>query len=153
MPFTPPNADTRQHVRGTLVPTNPDVVTAATPLAIYNAIRDNGLIISIDTTETRWGRGIIDINSNTRAFGGHHVALLFISMLNKFLQVKEVSELGLKGNLMIVTDTSTIPSIFQVRVENGTVTYQQANIGWDEPVTVEPAPPVTTAPFCEHCDN
>jgi hypothetical protein len=152
MPFTPPNADTRQHVRGTLVPMNPDAVTESTPVAIYNAIRDNGLIISIDTKETRWASGIIDINSNTRAFGGHHVGLLFISMLDKFLRTTGVAELGLKGKLMIVTDTSTIPSIFQVSVESGTVTYQQANIGWDEPVTVEPQPPATSAPFCAHCN-
>lgn len=141
MPFRLPSADTRQHVRGTLVPTNPDAVNEDTPLSIYNAIKDNGLIISIPADpETRWEKGIIDINSNTRAFGGHHVGLLFINTLNKFLQVEGVKELGLKGKLIIVTDTSTVPSVFKVHVENNAVTYQHAKFDWDEPVTITGIP-------------
>lgn len=123
----------RQHVVGTLRPTVADAVTVRTGSRIYDALTATGTW-EIVASPRDWENGTIEFDETHVADDGDSSPLDFINRLNDMMWRVGITELGLKGEI-IVTVTGGEPALFRVIVENSEVTYQKANLAWNNPVT------------------
>lgn len=117
-----------QHVKGTLVPTNREVVKENTADNIRAAVHELNFL-RIMHEELGEG-GIIEIDSSVASEESHHGILLFVNRLHSLIAAEGVAELGLTGHLMITADTSDEPVVMRVTVKNNKIFYQDAHITW-----------------------
>lgn len=122
-----------KHIKGTLVPTNPEAVTEKTRRNLLIAVRDHGLSGFVQSEA--FNQGSIDIYSSTVTAGGHYTVFNFIGALDKVILTEGVAELGLEGTLMLSVDTDADPILFRITVRDGEISYQQASFVWPESIT------------------
>jgi hypothetical protein len=117
-------------IRGRLVPSR--AVAAADKSirhGLQQAFKDNGLheLILRDTT---WDDSGILFNSSFPVYVGHQYAEEFLNSLNAVMQTETAQKLGLNGYFTVLIDGGKEPTVLRVRVTEGEVSYQQAELVW-----------------------
>lgn len=111
--------------------------------ALRSAFIDNDLQELYDNG--KWGVGGISFNSHTpirgrsdvrnAGIGKHDAAkriIRFAISLNRVMQTQVAKELELRGFFEVTIDTGRYPVVFNVDIEDGEVSYQQAELVWSE---------------------
>lgn len=110
------------------------------------AFIENGLQELYDHSE--WGVGGISFNSSAKVKGksnrydgiGKYAAankgIKFAKAINRIIQTPEIKELELSGYFDVLIDSGREPIAFNVDIEDGEVSYQQAELVWPKKTTL-----------------
>ena len=114
-----------KYIKGMLMPNDPSIVTEATYQNIRRAVDKVGFFEARRAMQ-KWKQGIITLNFVNIVCGGEESVMDFIGMMDRFVTLRGVEELGLEGTINLLMDGETDPVMFRVHVREGAVTYQQA---------------------------
>jgi hypothetical protein len=78
----------------------------------------------------------LEFDSTVKVKNGHQAAIRFLERLNKFIQTDHVSVLELEGFLIITFDGDEGPVMIRVKVQEGKVAYQEAQLIWESETVI-----------------
>jgi hypothetical protein len=127
------------HVKGSLVPANPEMVTGSTAHRMTTEMIRHRLITTLlnpNESMAKWDKGAVECDTRSETNGGGRPAAMdFITRLHNVVTAAGIKELGLSGELMVTVEAVKEPVVVRVTVENGNVLYNEAKLVWeDEPV-------------------
>lgn len=132
-------------IRGTIVSNDEAASVNWDREALCAAFIDNGLQEFI-LHDSEWGVGGISFNSSSPVRGksnrhggiGKHAAAKvgrkFIDALSRVMQTEVAKELQISGYFDMSIDSGIEMVVFKVDIEDGEVSYQQAELVWSEKI-------------------
>jgi hypothetical protein len=119
-----------QHINGSLVETRG--VTPRTNRRIYDAVVETGVSPFVSTQG--WDQGVMKFDHTSAVPEQGDTALDFIKRLNDMMWRVGITELGLKGQI-VVTVNGEETTVYRVLVEDSKLSYRKAVLAWEPPVT------------------
>jgi hypothetical protein len=122
----------REHVIGKLKVTKPERITESTQHNIWLALNKHCFFSIIEPA--LWEKGVLKVSSERHVMDGQLAATEFINKLAAVLIEDGIPELGLTGEITLVTtgdETSDNTLIHRILVTNNNVLYSQASLKWE----------------------
>lgn len=125
----------RKLIRGRLFPSNTEAFNDPNIRHLLFSDMSRNYLRSLIVWDSKWDENGLEFNRSTPVSSGKEDAFTFISNLSKVINLPAARKLNLKGEFRVTIETETEPHNFRVYVENGTVSYQEAEYRWNEKIT------------------
>jgi hypothetical protein len=122
-----------QHALGKLKITKTENITEATHHNIWLALRKHSFYSIVEPN--LWEIGNLKVSSQRYVKDGKLAATEFINKLAAILIEEGIPELGLNGEITLITtddETSESTVVYRLLVKNNTVLYAKADLKWDD---------------------
>lgn len=124
------------HVQGALVPSRQENITSSTAHRMMTELIRNRLastLLNPNESMAKWDKGTIECDTRTETNGGGRpVVMDFITRLHNVVTTAGIKELALNGQFMVTSEGVAQPVVIRVIVENGTVSYKEAKLVWED---------------------
>lgn len=123
------------HVKGSLSPANPEMVTGSTAHRMTTEMIRHRLVSTLlnpNESMAKWDKGTVECDTHSETLGGRPAAMDFITRLHNVVTAPGIKQLGLQGEITVTVEGVKEPVVFRVTVENSNVFYKEAKLVWED---------------------
>lgn len=125
-------------ITGKLTPSNIDPETLRKNLFKFDREMEDGLLWELTAQRSEWRENHIAYHVSTIAYDPENIVSKFVQNLTCVMQTEAATELGLSGYFTLFIETDDLfPIVIRVIVEEGKVSYEQAEYVWPSELTTE----------------